>query len=1050
MPNYNPNHLSWSPGISPIKVCIWLVWLGMASVLTAQEDGVDIQVYDFGDGLSHRNVFKTVQDDRGFIWVATINGLNRFDGHEFITFDKRSEDQPIPHDAISDMLLGDDGRLWLAHPDFLYVLDADRQNDQNIKIKEGNIVRRESVIAHNLIMDSKGTLWMAVFDERSAQTRIQTYGRDSVLRTILTVGGQYPKRPIVEWDGRMLVAAQENELLAIDDSGQTLEHFVLPSHGEEHAHIVQVLVKEGILWVLLDDGHVYSRKLGDEAFQAHPINELVGTLAPQAASLLVDQQGNIWVGGRGVLWYYNALTKRLIDYDERVKQIVKNTCTYRHIFQDQTGTIWASTDFGIIKIVQSDYLFTHYLSGGSEYCSNVFCSIRGMTEDPLGSIYISYYNSIHVLDPQTNAIRLLFPSNDYFNYPFGLQYHAGALWTGNGLRIDLNNLKVDTLFKKPQQDLGAVLVDRQGMVWMGYQYWLYQYDPASQTLFTYEDSQGQWDSLAGQISYLYESPSTGDIWVATLETGLYQLEHGSERAMHYDTSSRSPIRLSSNQINSIYEDSRGDMWLGTAFGLHRLNPQTRDLQVFGLEDGLPNNFINGLLSEGDSVLWVSTDNGLCRFSLADYSCNNFTVQDGLTSNEFNRMSFYQARDGRMYFGGLDGVNAFYPSLRFLEKSQEREQAPLIFSGFTRLDGASDQLISQNTGLDPNRTIHLSYNDRTFSFTFALADYEQPLANQYSYYLDGYETSWSNPTGISTARYNNIPAGEYIFRVRAKVPQGGWQDHQLAIPIVIERAYYRTWWFWALCGSILLALLFALDRYRSYTLHQREKELEILVRERTQELEAEKQKSEDLLLNILPAGTAEELKTFGHAKAKRHEMVTVMFSDFKGFSRISEQLEPEELVAEIDFCFRAFDRIVEKYKLEKIKTVGDAYLCVGGIAADDECVPQAVNIIKAALEIQDFLGRRAEQRRSEGLYHFEARIGVHTGPVVAGIVGIKKFSYDIWGDTVNIASRMESNGAVGEVNISETTYQLTKDHFQCVYHKEFQENSTGMGMYWVEE
>jgi class 3 adenylate cyclase len=276
----------------------------------------------------------------------------------------------------------------------------------------------------------------------------------------------------------------------------------------------------------------------------------------------------------------------------------------------------------------------------------------------------------------------------------------------------------------------------------------------------------------------------------------------------------------------------------------------------------------------------------------------------------------------------------------------------------------------------------------------------------------------------------------------------WKTEQLAIPLIIQEAYYRTWWFWLLCGLLVLTGLYALARYRLYAIRQRERELEAQVQERTQELEAEKLKSEELLLNILPVGLAEELKEFGFAKAKRHEMVTVMFSDFKGFSRISEQLEPEALVAEIDYCFRAFDRIVEKYQLEKIKTVGDAYLCVSGINSDEDA-KDAEAVIRAAVEIQQFLALRSRERKAHKLHHFEARIGVHTGPVVAGIVGIKKFAYDIWGDTVNVASRMETNGEAGKVNISETTYDLVKHQFRCTYHGNFQENSNEIGMYWIE-
>jgi class 3 adenylate cyclase len=229
---------------------------------------------------------------------------------------------------------------------------------------------------------------------------------------------------------------------------------------------------------------------------------------------------------------------------------------------------------------------------------------------------------------------------------------------------------------------------------------------------------------------------------------------------------------------------------------------------------------------------------------------------------------------------------------------------------------------------------------------------------------------------------------------------------------------------------------------------RRRELERLVTERTAELEEEKHKSDELLLNILPAEMAQELKEKGAAKARRHECVTVFFSDFKDFSKIAENMEPEELVAEVDYLFRAFDEIIEQNGLEKIKTIGDAYMCVGGIATD--CDEQPVKVIRAALEIQAFMKAVEMERSINGRPHFQARIGIHTGPVVAGVVGIKKFAYDIWGDTVNIAARMEETSEIGRVNVSASTYQLIKDHFECTYRGKITSKNKGeIDMYFVD-
>ncbi len=211
---------------------------------------------------------------------------------------------------------------------------------------------------------------------------------------------------------------------------------------------------------------------------------------------------------------------------------------------------------------------------------------------------------------------------------------------------------------------------------------------------------------------------------------------------------------------------------------------------------------------------------------------------------------------------------------------------------------------------------------------------------------------------------------------------------------------------------------------------------------------EKKKGDDLLLNILPAEVAEELKAKGSAEAKHFDEVTVMFTDFKGFTQISEKLTPSELVAEIHTCFKAFDNIITKYNIEKIKTIGDSYMCAGGLPVTN--TTNAIDVVNAALEIQQFMQHHLQQRKKENKEPFEIRIGIHTGPVVAGIVGVKKFAYDIWGDTVNIASRMESSGEAGKVNISGSTYELVKDKFNCAHRGKIQAKNKGeIDMYFVE-
>ncbi|MDP2176570.1 MAG: adenylate/guanylate cyclase domain-containing protein [Bacteroidota bacterium] len=206
--------------------------------------------------------------------------------------------------------------------------------------------------------------------------------------------------------------------------------------------------------------------------------------------------------------------------------------------------------------------------------------------------------------------------------------------------------------------------------------------------------------------------------------------------------------------------------------------------------------------------------------------------------------------------------------------------------------------------------------------------------------------------------------------------------------------------------------------------------------------AEKRNADQLLLNILPVDVAEELKSKGHSEAKQYEKVTVLFTDFLGFTQVSEQLSPEELVNDLNLCFSTFDEITQKHGIEKIKTIGDAYMAAGGLPTPNST--NAKDVVLAALEICNFIEEGKAQKIANNKPYFEVRVGVNTGPLVAGIIGIKKFQYDIWGDTVNTAARLETSCMPGKVNISQSTYELLKDDPDFVFEHRGKINAKGKG------
>jgi adenylate cyclase len=249
--------------------------------------------------------------------------------------------------------------------------------------------------------------------------------------------------------------------------------------------------------------------------------------------------------------------------------------------------------------------------------------------------------------------------------------------------------------------------------------------------------------------------------------------------------------------------------------------------------------------------------------------------------------------------------------------------------------------------------------------------------------------------------------------------------------------------------ILLIIEFVMYKLLDRKFKLRQQVLEQIINKKNEDLVRINEKTEALLANVLPKNTADELMAKGKATKTKYNFVTVLFSDIQGFTQIAEEMNPEVLIDELDKFFFHFDSVVEKYRIEKIKTIGDAYMCAGGIPEKNRTNP--VEVILAALEMQEYMKNLKEASLIQGMKYWDIRIGIHTGTVIAGVVGHKKLSYDIWGDTVNIASRMESSGEAGKINISGATYEFVKDFFICEYRGRMPVKYKGeLDMYFVKE
>ena len=300
---------------------------------------------------------------------------------------------------------------------------------------------------------------------------------------------------------------------------------------------------------------------------------------------------------------------------------------------------------------------------------------------------------------------------------------------------------------------------------------------------------------------------------------------------------------------------------------------------------------------------------------------------------------------------------------------------------------------------------------------------------YSFYLEGFDKSWSDWSEFPIKEYTNLKSGNYRLLMREGergiiISEDCIYEFSIQVPLLLSPFFLAIY-------TVLVLMLFWIIYRLLIARHIRKQQiLEDLVNSRTEELKSEKDRTESLLANVLPKGTADELMLKGKASKKKFNFATVLFSDIQGFTKIAEEVNPEVLIDELDKFFFHFDTVVEKFNIEKIKTIGDAYMCAGGIPQINRTNP--IEVILAALEMQEYMQNLKHDDDNKSKVFWDIRIGLHTGTVIAGVVGHKKLSYDIWGDTVNIASRMESSSEAGRINISGTTYEYAREFFICEY------------------
>ena len=542
-------------------------------------------------------------------------------------------------------------------------------------------------------------------------------------------------------------------------------------------------------------------------------------------------------------------------------------------------------------------------------------------------------------------------------------------------------------------------------------------------------------------------------------------------------------------INHASINSKGNkLLLATLSGVYELSRAIEgDWKSRALNDTVQFVAYN-VIEDDEGSIWAGTDNGAYRYFLDEtkyYSLPEIVNEQVLVSNVYGKVHFllpsalfhYMVESDTVlpanlpevpssgqldYLLGNDGIvwikssmgwhvlngEQFIPMLPYLDLLEDIrhlstdkdgniyaiDKGTNVYSILNTKDESDYDFniyIRQVVDADGNQfsleRMNIESASNALIFNVSAPFYLKSQGTQYQYRIEGPMNNWSKWSDDAEIKPGIIPPGNYVLQVRAKNILGEVSEIK-TLSFSVQKPLLLRWYFILLYVLVLVMIVFGIIKYRERSLKETQRILEHKVEQRTADLALAKEQAEDLLLNILPKETAEELKLHGQATAKHYNQVSVLFTDFKGFTEFAENTKPQELVNELHRCFVKFDEIVGKFHLEKIKTIGDAYMCAGGVPLRNNS--NAIGSTLAALEIRDFMLQVAEQKRQNEQPVLEIRLGIHTGPLTAGVVGVKKFAYDIWGDTVNIASRMETASEPGKVNVSATTYELIRKYFDC--------------------